>query len=244
MEFENRTVLVTGSGRGIGKAIVQEFVSLGANGVVCDVNQELVDRAVAEIGDRAVGYRADIANRVEVEALLGGISDRFGQLDVLVNNAGVTRDGLMVRMDEKDWDMVLDVNLKGAFLVTKAAARLMMKQRYGRIINISSVVALTGNVGQANYSASKAGLIALTKSAAKELATRGITVNAVAPGFIETDMTAALPQSARDHLLGKVALKRPGTARDVASVVVFLASEAASYVTGQVVAVDGGLLIS
>ncbi len=169
--------------------------------------------------------------------------DAFGRIDVVVNNAGITRDTLMIRMDEKDWDMVLDINLKGAFLVTKAAARIMMKQRSGRIVNISSVVGLSGNAGQANYSASKAGLIGLTKSSAKELCSRGITVNAVAPGFIETEMTHTLPEAARKSFLERVLVSRPGTPNDVASAVLFLASDEAAYITGQVLAVDGGLTV-
>ncbi|MEA3296889.1 MAG: SDR family NAD(P)-dependent oxidoreductase, partial [candidate division Zixibacteria bacterium] len=201
MHFKNKTVVVTGSGRGIGLVIAENFASLGANVVICDLDLEVVKRVASEIGGDSIGYKVDVSNPIEVENLFKSVMDRFGRLDVVVNNAGVTRDGLMVRMDEKDWDMVLDINLKGTFLITKIAARIMMKQRRGRIVNISSVAGLTGNIGQANYSASKAGLIGFTKTVAKELAPRGITVNAVAPGFIETEMTSALSDSAREQLL-------------------------------------------
>ena len=244
MNFKDKTVVVTGSGRGIGRVIAEKFASLDANVVICDLDQEVVQQGASEIGGGSVGFKANVINSVEVGNLFKNVMDHFGRLDIVVNNAGVTRDGLMVRMDEKDWDMVLDINLKGAFLVTKAAARIMMKQRHGRIVNISSVAGLIGNIGQANYSASKAGLIGFTKTIAKELASRGITVNAVAPGFIETEMTGALSDSAREYLLNKVALKRPGKPEDVASAVVYLASDSASYITGQVLAVDGGLIIS
>jgi len=176
-----------------------------------------------------------------VKELFDRTMEKLGRVDIVVNNAGVTRDGLIIRMDEKDWDMVLDINLRGAFLVTKAAGKIMMKQRSGRIVNISSVVGLGGNAGQANYSASKAGLIGLTKSAAKEFGARGITVNAVAPGFIDTEMTAGLPEAVRQSSLNQVLISRPGLPEDVASAVLFLASDEASYITGQVLVVDGGL---
>ncbi|MDM7971615.1 MAG: 3-oxoacyl-ACP reductase FabG [candidate division Zixibacteria bacterium] len=189
----------------------------------------------------AIGVRADVTSSADAEALIAAAQERFGSVDVVVNNAGVTRDTLLVRMDEKDWDMVLDINLKGAFLVTKSAAKVMMKQRSGRIINVSSVVGLFGNAGQTNYAASKAGLLGLTKSAAKELGARGITVNAVAPGFIETDMTRVLPEEARARFLERSVIKRAGTPDDVAAAVMFLASDAAAYITGHVIAVDGGM---
>jgi len=241
MDFKDKTVIVTGAARGIGRVIAERFSRLGAAVVINDLNQEAVERVAAELGGQAVGIRADVTNAVEVKDLFAKTMERFGRVDVLVNNAGVTRDGLMVRMDEKDWDMVLDINLKGAFLMTKAAAKYMMKQRSGRIINISSVVGLIGNAGQANYSASKAGLIGLTKSSARELASRGVTANVIAPGFIETDMTRNLSESARENLISQITLSRLGTPDDIASAVLFLASDDASYITGQVLAVDGGI---
>lgn len=244
MNFEDKTAVVTGSARGIGRVIAQSFATAGANVVISDVDQAACEKTASEIGGAAIACRADVTSADDIDQLFKTVTDKFKRIDIVVNNAGITRDGLMIRMDEKDWDTVLDINLKGAFLVTKSAARIMMKQRYGRIVNISSVVGLTGNAGQANYSASKAGLIALTKTSAKELGSRGVTVNAVAPGYIETEMTAALPEAAREFFLSKVVLGRPGTPEDVARAVLFLASDEAAYVTGQVLAIDGGMMIS
>ena len=244
MDFTDKTVIVTGSARGIGRAIAEQFAGLNANVVICDLDEETVERAAGEIGGTTVGFKADVTKAADIDKLFEKTVERFGRVDIVVNNAGITRDSVMIRMAEKDWDMVLDINLKGAFLVTKAAARIMMKQRYGCIVNISSVVGLKGNAGQANYAASKAGLIGLTKSSAKELASRGITVNAVAPGFISTEMTEALPEAAKQQFLERMFLKRPGSPQDVAAAVLFFASEEASYITGQVLAVDGGLSMS
>jgi len=241
MDFTDKTVIVTGSGRGIGRTIAERFAELNANVVICDLDQEVVEKTAGEINGSTVGFNANVVNAADIERLFEKTIEHFGRVDIVVNNAGITRDSFMVRMNEKDWDMVLDINLKGAFLVTKMAAKIMMKQRYGRIVNISSVAGLRGNVGQANYAASKAGLIGLTRSAAKELASRGITVNAIAPGFIATQMTEALSETSRRQLLDRVFLKRPGSPQDVASAVLFLAYDEASYITGQVLAVDGGL---
>jgi 3-oxoacyl-[acyl-carrier protein] reductase len=201
------------------------------------------EKFIREKGGTAAGSSVNVASEQEVNLFFKSILDKTGKIDILVNNAGITRDGLLVRMKAKDWEAVLDVNLKGAFLCTKAAAKAMMKNRYGRIINIASVVGVTGNPGQANYAASKAGLIGLTKSTAKELASRGITVNAVAPGFIETDMTAALSSKAREAMLSHVPLGRAGQPEDIAEIAAFLASDKASYITGQVIHISGGMYI-
>ena len=241
MDFSGKIVIVTGSGRGIGRTIAEKFAAAGATVVVSDVDEAIVNEVAAALPNSAIGVKADVTNAGEVENLIKQAMERFGRVDVVVNNAGITRDTLLIRMAEKDWDMVLDINLKGAFLVTKSAAKVMMKQRSGRIVNISSVVGLFGNAGQANYSASKAGLIGFTKSVAKEIGARGVTVNAVAPGFIETEMTKTLPEAARNQFLDLSTIKRAGTPEDVASAVMFLASDDASYITGHVLSVDGGL---
>lgn len=242
MDFKDKVVIVTGSARGIGRATLERFAKFGAKVVVSDIDGPTCEKVAGEIGHGAIGVKANVANAADVTALFATVLEKFGRIDVVVNNAGITRDGLMIRMDEKDWDLVLDINLKGAFLVTKAAGRIMMKQRSGSIVNISSVVGITGNAGQVNYSASKAGLLGLTKSAARELAPRGVTVNAVAPGYIQTDMTLEMPAAAQEEFLKRIPLNRPGTAEDIASAVVYMASDDAAYITGQVLTVDGGMV--
>ena len=245
MNFSGKTAVVTGGSRGLGRAVCLELAAGGANVVLCYAgNEAAANETVAAceaLGARAVAVRCDVADSAQVKTLMDTALQTFGRIDILVNNAGITRDGLLMMMKEDDFDAVIDTNLKGAFLCMKAVARQMMKQRYGRIVNLSSVVGLRGNAGQVNYAASKAGVIGMTKSLAKELASRGVTVNAVAPGFMETDMTAAMPEAAKTATLAAIPMDRMGTAEDVAKTVAFLASEEARYITGQVIAVDGGM---
>lgn len=245
--LENKVAIVTGASRGIGKVIAEEFAKAGATVVCVSRSQIDIDNVANNInnkGDKAIAIACDITNTEQYQELAKSVMDKFGSIDILVNNAGVTKDGLIMRMSENDWDIVVNTNLKGAFNGTKAVTRHMMKQRSGRIINISSVVGLIGNAGQANYAASKAGLIGLTKATAKELASRGITANCIAPGYIETDMTKQLSDKVRDALIQQIPLGRIGQAKDIASIVCFLASDDAGYITGQTFTVDGGMVMS
>jgi 3-oxoacyl-[acyl-carrier protein] reductase len=244
MELNGQVALVTGGSRGIGEGIARELASAGARIAVVGRDQERAGRVAAELpGSGHAGMAADVANAAAVTALVKQVEEEVGEIGILVNNAGVTRDNVLMRLRDEDWDAVLDTNLRGAFNTIRAVSRGMMKRRAGRIINIASVVGITGNRGQANYAASKAGLIGLTKSVAKELASRNILVNAVAPGFIETDMTMELTGEARAALSSQIALGRLGTANDVAPVVRFLAGPGAAYMTGQVLVVDGGMVM-
>ena len=248
MEVRGKCALVTGGGRGIGRAVCLELARGGASVAVNyagseEAARETVERCLELGAPDAFAIRADVAEEQAVAAMLAAVEERLGRIDILVNNAGITRDGLMLRMKDADWDAVLDTNLKGAFHCMRGVYQGMMRRRYGRIINISSVVGMRGNAGQANYSASKAGLIGMSKSMAKELASRGVTVNVVAPGFITTDMTAALPQAAQEALLATIPMKRLGAPEDVARAVAFFAGEESAYLTGQVLCVDGGMAV-
>ncbi len=243
----NKVALITGGTRGIGRAIALKLSEEGYNIAISYINndkkaQEVVDE-IEKNNVKALAIKADVSKEEEVNNMMKVIKKELGSIDVLINNAGITRDNLLIRMKTEDWDQVIDTNLKGVFLCTKAVAREMMKKRYGKIVNIASVVGISGNVGQANYSASKAGVIGFTRSIAKELGSRGINVNAVAPGFIETDMTHVLEDNIKDEMIKSIPLNRAGKPEDVANVVVFLCSEKADYITGQVIQVDGGMLI-
>ena len=243
--LENKIALVTGAARGIGQSIALQLAADGADLALCDVKAEWLDDTASKVkalGRRAEIYAMDVANGAAVGEAVARVAADFGRIDVLVNNAGITRDTLLVRMTEEDWDAVLNVNLKGAFLVTKAVVKYMMKQRSGAIVNIASVVGIMGNAGQANYTASKAGLIALTKTTAKELGSRNIRVNAVAPGFIRTAMTEKLPEPVKESMLKMVPLGRFGEPEDVAKAVAFLSSDQSAYVNGQTLAVCGGMV--
>lgn len=245
MNFAGKTAVVTGGSRGLGRAICLELAKGGANVVFCYAGNEAAAKettaACEALGAKALAVQCDVAKADEVKALMDAAVKEFGRIDILVNNAGITRDGLLMMMKEEDFDAVIAANLKGTFLCMKAVSRIMMKQRYGRIVNLSSVVGLRGNAGQVNYAASKAGVVGMTKSLAKELASRGVTVNAVAPGFIATDMTAAMTDAAKEATLASIPLQRLGAPEDVAHAVAFLASDEAAYITGQVLCVDGGM---
>ena len=247
MMLEGKTALVTGASRGIGKAIALRLAKEGANIAINFAGNvaaaEEVKAAIEADGGKAILVQADVSDSAAVDAMVKTVVDTFGGIDILVNNAGITRDGLLMRMKEEDWDAVLTTNLKSIFLCTKAVSKLMMKKRSGRIVNMSSVVGVNGNAGQANYSAAKAGAIGFTKSMAKELAGRGITVNAIAPGFIQTDMTAVLPEAVKESMAKSIPLGRLGAPEDIAGTVLFLVSDCASYITGQVINVDGGMVM-
>ena len=243
IDLTGRTALVTGSTRGIGRAIASSLTEAGARVAVVGRDQARAAEVAAEVGGGAQGFGADVSDPESVVALVQAVEAAFRQIDILVNNAGLTRDNLLFRIKDDDWDAVLDANLRGAFVAIRATARGMMKRRWGRIINIASIVGITGNKGQANYAASKAGLIGLTKSVAKELGSRNILVNAIAPGFIDTDMTAAMTPEARAALSSQIPLDRLGSPQDIAGMVAFLASDLASYITGQVLVVDGGMVM-
>ncbi|HTE18963.1 MAG TPA: 3-oxoacyl-[acyl-carrier-protein] reductase [Armatimonadota bacterium] len=246
MDLAGKVALVTGGGRGIGRGVALALARAGADVVVGVSRDVAAAEAVAEevrgLGRRALARQADVSNGEQAEELVAAAVSELGRIDILVNNAGITRDGLLMRMPEADWDAVLDVNLKGTFHCTKAALKRMVRQRSGRIVNVTSVMGVTGNAGQANYAASKAGIIGLTKSTAKEVGSRGITCNAVAPGWIRTAMTEGLPEEVAGQVLKQIPLGRLGEPKDVAGLVVFLCSDSASYITGQVVVVDGGLI--
>ncbi len=245
--LEGRVALVTGGARGIGRAICEKLASEGAKIAMVDIMLDVAEKTAAEFnaqGYEAMAVQANVAIPADAEKAVAAVVEKFGKLDILVNNAGITKDTLMLKMTEQEWDAVLAVNLKGTFNFTKAATKVMMRARYGKIVNIASVVGRMGNVGQANYSASKAGVIALTKTTAREFGSRNITANAIAPGYIQTDMTEKLPQEARDAFLVNIPLKRAGLPADVANAVCFFCTDESAYVTGQVMNVCGGFLMS
>jgi 3-oxoacyl-[acyl-carrier protein] reductase len=246
MLLKDKIALITGSARGIGKEIALTFAREGATVVICDVNIDLANQTQREFeaqGLLAASFSCDVTKISEVEEMINKILDKFKRIDILVNNAGITKDNLLLRLSEADWDAVIDVNLKGSFNCTKAVSKVMLKQKMGNIINIASIIGIIGNAGQANYSASKGGIIALTKSVAREFASRGIRCNAVAPGFIQTEMTAKLSEEVKQKMLSQIPLGKLGSPSDVAGACVFLASSESSYITGQTIIVDGGMVM-
>ncbi|MFH0935293.1 MAG: 3-oxoacyl-[acyl-carrier-protein] reductase [Candidatus Omnitrophota bacterium] len=247
MRFKDKVAFITGAGRGIGRAIALGFAREGADVALGDINKTDTDKTCADIeamGRRGLSIETDVTNPASVGEAINKILDKFSKVDILINNAGITKDNLLLRMSEEQWDTVLKVNLSGSFNCIKAVSRPMIKQRSGKIINIASIIGIIGNAGQANYSASKAGIIALTKTAAKELSGRNVNVNAVAPGFIETEMTARLPEELKKKMMQAIPLGRFGSPSDVAAVCMFLASEDAAYITGQTIVVDGGMVMA
>jgi 3-oxoacyl-[acyl-carrier protein] reductase len=246
MDLKGKVAFITGGARGIGKEIAVLFAKNGANIIICDIAEDILDKSVSELRElkiKAEGYLLDVRDLKKCEDVVKKAIDNFGRIDILVNNAGITRDNLLIRMSEDEFDSVIAINLKGVFNCTKIVSRIMMRQRYGRIINMASIVGIRGNAGQVNYSSSKAGILGLTKSTAQELGSRNITVNAIAPGYIKTEMTDVLPDEVKEKMLATVPLKRPGTPTDVANAALFLASDYSSYITGQVIVVDGGMVM-
>ena len=246
MEFKDKIVLVTGSTRGIGRSVAEAFAQQGATSIIIGRSQETVDALCKDLVDKGLnvdGYSCDVSNLENVQETVNKVLDKHKRIDILINNAGITKDNLLLRLKEDDWDQVISVNLKGVFNFTKAVTKSMLKARQGKIINIASIIGIIGNAGQANYAASKAGVIGFSKSVAKELASRGITVNVIAPGYIETDMTDELGEKAKEEVLKQVPLGRLGIASDIAGVSLFLASQGANYITGQTIVVDGGMAI-
>lgn len=246
MLFKEKVVLITGSTRGIGHGIAKSFMKEGATVVITGRNQESVDTALKNLKEnsgKAEGYQCDVTDTEKVQEIVNKILDNHKRVDILINNAGITKDNLLLRMSSDDWDQVMSINLKGVFNCTKAVSKGMLKAKSGKIINISSIIGILGNAGQANYAASKAGIIGFTKSVARELASRGITVNAIAPGYIQTDMTAQLKEATKEELLKSIPLKKLGTIEDIAGACLFLASNKADYITGQTIVIDGGMAI-
>lgn len=246
IDFNDKVIIVTGSGRGIGREIAESFTKNGATVIISDYSTESLIETENLFTTKGYSFKAipcDVTNSEDVQNLIDLTYKEFGKIDVLINNAGITKDNLILRMKDEQWDSVIETNLKGVFLTTRASVKYFLKQRYGKIINISSVVGITGNIGQSNYSASKAGIIGFSKSIARELAIRNITVNIVAPGFIDTPMTSVLPDGVKEDFIKKIPLKRMGTPTDIANIVLFIASPLADYITGQVINVDGGMVM-